>query len=73
MPSPGEVAAHDLGDDLTVLIENTRTSGSSVRSGSQPAIPTITYTFVDVVGAARVHAAIVKHHTQRSVVSRSTL
>ncbi|OBG23439.1 hypothetical protein [Mycobacterium sp. 852002-51057_SCH5723018] len=71
VPSPGEVAAHDLGDDLTVLIENTGVG--STTTGARAAIPTITYEAVDVRGGTRVHAAAVKHHPQRSVVSRWAL
>jgi hypothetical protein len=70
LPDPGDVSAHDLGDALTVLIENTADS----RGMGKPAVtPAISYTVVDVAGATRVHAAVVKHHSQRSVVSRSTM
>lgn len=70
LPNPGDVSTHDLGDALTVLIENTADS----REAGKPAVtPTISYTVVDVAGATRVHAAVVKHHSQRSVVSRSTM
>lgn len=70
LPNPGDVTAHDLGDALTVLIENT---AGARGAGALAYTPTVTYTVVDVAGAARVHAATVKHHPQRSVVSRSTL
>lgn len=71
MPLPGEVTAHELGNALTVLIENTTTETGTAEA---PAFkPAISYTVVEVEGAARVHAAVVKHHPQRSVVSRATL
>ena len=67
IPQPGEVAAHQLGHDFTVLIE--KNLGGSGASDS----PYVTYEPVDVRGGTRVHAAAVKHHTQRSVVSRWAL
>lgn len=70
IPHPGEVAAHEFGDNLTVLIENAAQSGNGVAHNFTP---DISYSVVDVDGAARVHAAIVKHHPHRSVVSRSML
>ena len=70
VPLPGEVAVHELGDALTVLIEHTTETGTAEAPAFKPAI---SYTVVDVEGAARVHAAVVKHHPQRSVVSRATL
>lgn len=66
VPQPGEVAAHQLGHEFTVLIEMSPGGGAT---GS----PYVTYEPVDVRGGTRVHAAVVKHHTQRSVVSRWAL
>ena len=70
-PDLGEVAEHELGHDLTMLIQNVGPA-----TGSRPAatnLPYVTYEVVDVRGAAVVHAAAVTHHPRRSVVSRWTL
>jgi hypothetical protein len=67
IPKPGEVAAHQLGDDFTVLIEKNCGGGGGCDA------PYITYEPVDVRGGTRIHAATVKHHTHRSVVSRWAL
>jgi hypothetical protein len=73
VPRPGEVAAHDLGY-LTALIENTGTPADIANAVAEVRIePLITYEVVDVRGARRTHAAIVRHHELRSVVDRWTL
>jgi hypothetical protein len=75
VPRPGEITAHDLGYDLTALVENTSRPGGSANAGAALSVakPLITYEVVDVRGARRTHAAIVRHHDRRSVVNRWTL
>lgn len=72
MPQPGEVSAHKLGPDLTMLVENSVAIAVDDPATSDFA-PYITYEPVDVRGGTRVHAAAVTHHRQRSVVSRWAL
>ena len=69
MPQPGEVAAHKLGPDLTMLVENSAAIAVEDPATSDFA-PYITYEPVDVRGGTRVHAAAVTHSRQRSRVSR---
>lgn len=78
LPSPGEVTTHELGDDLTALIENTGEPTEDVAEPTAAELrvavqPLISYEVVDVRGATRTHAAIVRHHEKRSRVNRWTL
>lgn len=70
-PDPGEVAEHELGRDLTMLIQNM--APMTADRSAAPSVPYVTYEVVDVRGAAVVHAAAVTNHPRRSVVSRWTL
>ena len=72
VPPRGEVAAHQLGCDFTMLLENSAAIAVDGPATSGFA-PYITYEPVDVRGGTRVHAAVVTHHRQRSVVSRWAL
>lgn len=69
MPGPGEVAAHQLGAHLMMLVENNGVDDSIASAFS----PYITHEAVDVHGGTKVHAAAVKNHRKRSVVERFTL
>jgi len=66
---PGEVVEPELGPDLAMLVENT----AADRYATLTVVPQMSYAVVHVQGAAVVHAAVVTHHAQRSVVSRWTL
>ena len=70
LPGPGEVTTHELGDDLTALIENTGEPTEDITEPTEAELrvavgPLISYEVVDVRGATRTHAAIVRHHEKR--------
>ncbi len=78
LPRPGEVTVHEFGDDLIALIENTGEPTEDVAEPTEAELsvairPLISYEVVDVRGATRTHAAIVRHHEKRSRVNRWTL
>lgn len=84
-----EIASGDLprpGEDLLVVVEGTPYEALIVHTGApedevdtesetsvDEADPAFSYTVVDVFGATRTHAALVRHHLQRTVVNRYTL
>ncbi len=69
IPGPGEDVLVDLGGGLQALIANT----AELDGAPEPMEGLVTYTVVDVYGAARTHAAEVTQRAQRTRVSRWTL
>jgi hypothetical protein len=78
LPRPGEITKHQLGENLVAFIEHTGEPTEDVVEPTEEELdqasePLISYEVVDVRGATRTHAAIVRHRDKRSVVNRWTL
>ncbi len=78
LPRPGEVTEYQLNEDLIALIEHTGEPTEDITEPTEDELdravqPLISYEVVNVRGATRTHAAIVRHHEKRSMVNRWTL
>lgn len=78
LPRPGEVIERWLAPNVLALIENTEppldeVSAPTADEAAAATEPLTWYEVVDVRGATRTHAALVRQHDRRSMVNRYTL